>query len=697
MKALSPSRSVRRAWFTHARAPSGFGDVAMLATSDGRMFPAWRSHLYASLGHTNRASEFWDVYAQFNPGEVIQGEITHLDSSLAWAKDVIYHASDWVTDDIQRIAPIIDVDFKGVTGVTRWEPTLEIVDSNPARIWWRWSGRIGPLVIVMNVKTPSLSDILEWELEITHSDPTTQDLECEVDSITLSFGEAFVIDKNGRGASQPVLHNGGFKAELLPAPTVIGDGQMLHPTWGAILAVDNSIALGELITSSNPAVTARIRDLVARMEGRIETTPGDSINWLHFGALPPVHPKDTQQSANEFIRGRNEMEKDGLWWNSYRGLAHSSGVTGAQEGFGASKLIEVTTWNDPRHLPHLRSVLESALRPSHFREADGSRVRKANHPDWWTWSDVTHFHPGQSKDRLGKADWKARYETHGWGGMDDQHDDDNLLNGLASVFESPTLMSLVEDAIEVELANVRSRGNAGAGASRAMGRRSGANAGRWMLTGSELLWDVMQEMWGIGWAGAKGRNDPLGSVRPYTTFKDPRKLLDPATGQPWDTWTIWEHGLQLTGMAAHQAIIDVRRDHNLEVTQADEVEFQSFYAMIADTLVLHAFWRDASGKWVFCQDLHYIGSDPVPQSVYQQGTNGWIMGKSDVRWGGWGDWTIPGLLYLDQMDAPGINGRLAPGTREKLSSIVDQLLRSGTPESFSTRQWYTVADWSLPT
>lgn len=154
------------------------------------------------------------------------------------------------------------------------------------------------------------------------------------------------------------------------------------------------------------------------------------------------------------------------------GLAANSGTTGAQNDFGATKMLPALhgypEWIPAAH----RSACFEAKRPGDFRDGGGAPQNPWEHPRHVTWSNYTHWHTGVSKDRLGKEGENPKFGG-GWIGPDRQHWSNNYLCGAYLLTGDRALLACIEKQARAILSGetiVAGWSTSNAGASRGIGR-----------------------------------------------------------------------------------------------------------------------------------------------------------------------------------------------------------------------------------
>ena len=101
------------------------------------------------------------------------------------------------------------------------------------------------------------------------------------------------------------------------------------------------------------------------------------------------------------------------------GLLPQAASTGTHHDFGIHKLVEIYASAMPQGIEEARfHAGEESHRPVHHREADGSPLRAANHPQFVARTGRAHWSSSVSPDRLGKPqpEVSASGRTHFWTG-----------------------------------------------------------------------------------------------------------------------------------------------------------------------------------------------------------------------------------------------------------------------------------------
>lgn len=514
-----------------------------------------------------------------------------------------YHPGAWVPADPTKVVQALIVDAADVA-----PSKTEVLWTDQASRHYRVTFVRDGLWCWLYLQTGARDNSIEWQVVCGFSSPATPDMQRTFQRIAIKFNQLAICDD----VSNRVTHkgSGGMDyVELIPGPTTIGDGQCITPVRGAVLCLPTDVGIGALLGSGSAEVLEQIRNLYGRIAG---PTFGWAADWsghaLCFGEVPVVNSLAMDSMRAEAVR---IMTQRGLWDARPRAQAPNANQTGGQAEFGAIEGTEL--WRGHGiSLPWLLwNASHEALRPTHFREADGTRVMASAHPDWKTWSQRTHYSASQSLDRLGKPVPEPWFETHGWKGEDEEHATCNLLAAVYALTGDYVLRDLLLDDIECERASVRYDQHA-FGASRAAGRRGHANALRYILTGSPTSLETIQDLIGDiveTWAGRNG-----GSIRPLATIEAGTYLRDPDTGEPWECVSVWEHGIAAMGLHALANVLPTISSALAHVIRS-----------VGELIIQHGFFRE-DGTWKCAEILHYHnGGDAIPPSYYLNGgKDGWV-------------------------------------------------------------------------
>jgi len=128
--------------------------------------------------------------------------------------------------------------------------------------------------------------------------------------------------------------------------------------------------------------------------------------------------------------------------------------SGEQGEFGCWHHVPTVSSGSSRRLwEEHRAASREVCRPTHYFEPGGEWVTSARHPNWTTWDEVTHYHPGVSSDRLFRThQGSSEGPSHGWGGHDRQHQGWQFLSEDVLLTGSVANERLIRMAIQTQLA-----------------------------------------------------------------------------------------------------------------------------------------------------------------------------------------------------------------------------------------------------
>lgn len=386
----------------------------------------------------------------------------------------------------------------------------------------------------------------EVSVAVFCSDPKVAAMQCHVDELAIRCdGMALVLRHPGYlGVAQTTTETGS--RNVLLRDNVLGDGQGLRRVGVLVppLAGGDGIEEHTLRAAATAPVLAATTWRGTSAFGPFGYVPQPPA-WLRGAALRRYFAL----RHGTFVR--NERPGGDPFGVHHHGLARMAGQTGDQGDFGTVKLSEIAWSGVPSMLLEVEmSVLQEACRPVHFYEHDTSPVDPAEHPDWVVWSGRTHWHPGVSKDRLGKPHPEGPAEFHGWTGKDRQHWSSNHLAAYALLTGAHWARLELENEARLYLAGQTTDPKfttSGSGAPRGAGRTLLAAAWNLCATGDERLRQRMVERIDkVHYPQWAGRTFAPDKVRPMAVMNpDDRQLHGK---HPY--WNPWQDALAAVGFAA---------------------------------------------------------------------------------------------------------------------------------------------------
>lgn len=610
-------------------------------TDDGRRMRAVRGR---SAG--NRT--VYRVRAEIDGGENVGIQIVpeaHADAgAFAW--------HPWCSDDVLEMIPYIGA--KKPDGTLAWSEnvpgSLTMIDHSPAHQRWQ-----------MQQALPEFGLVVKWWITVLHDDPVAElrgkvvwsdrrdpSVLRQFDQLLLRCGELVVLDfAKRKGIGDPFQVGRDWAVVLNHEPIQMLDGGGLDLS-GSILAHESVPST----TVPTPEVLARMQadlgNLVAAAHGPIVAGAREwNGRWLAAKNLPRMRHMPSAMAAADFAwnQFRSVMSTRGGWHaDRMWGLSRVPSQAGVQSDFGATKGTAIVWAGDVRHIYALQhAAYVELLRGHNHYETDGSIVLAADHPNWVTWSRVTHYHTGVSTDRLGKgpgvppAPWMHL-------SVDDEHMSANYLATYAMLSDDPLIDDQLRHILESDRASYRVRFPLnGHGATRAQGRTVGA----WAQMACVATADVAQ-----GFADLISRFVTQFASIPtmLPTFArpmkvpewrgpDPRKPVYDLNGNLGRWASMWELGLYLVGM------IQAKRS--------------GFAPPIVDQILLHAsstiadfgFFQE-DGQWYTVGDVLWSDGAVIPGGMVRppadapatvhRFTSAQGIGQPNDR--GILSWTFAGLL-----------------------------------------------------
>ena len=354
--------------------------------------------------------------------------------------------------------------------------------------------------------------------------------------------------------------------------------------------------------------------------------------WLAFGAVPEAPMQFATPDAAHAAFLASTAQAGQMFDERSLGSRKTSGSTGAQNDFGASKGGYAVTLGDPRRIWELEHHDHGYFRGFHHREADGSPLTHALHPNWQTWSQYSD--PRLGGDMLGKPKafrpWSLRYGVSKYSGWDDQHRSQNYELALFALRPSYMLEQAFLDGVESDLAQM-SPGRPGA--PRAQGRLLMVWANWLLLLDGPAREKVRANMDRRlenalrSWSGKGLSDDKVRVIK--GNVNDARVIKDV------DAWMPWQENIACMGYFAGWRVTGDERYRDLAIA-------------LARAVTRGAFFKDANG-WHVCTGVPWNGGEPLGSAFYYAGNLGLLI--SD----GFHSWTAAScaiLLELDPTDGP---------------------------------------------
>lgn len=572
-----------------------------------------------------------------------------------------FYASDWVADNLFDLVPTVCARVSGIT--YRMEmPSVALLEAGPARQVFHLRARVGGTMLVADswLYVYAGQDVVHVELRVTQSDPRRLDLNQPVDLLWVETGEFLRIRHAHRVGVVEPFRLGNRWVTLLGGPLLLGDGQSM-PFWGSMLCLPASPAPGHAPRAEAPSAPAVPTDFAAVLadaapaeeaatdgagSSRLDSLLAENFmaalgcaeagtwsqRWGPFRSVPQT-PVGTDAAATVAARWLAETTQTwnpgGMFDTRAYGLAKHTGQTGSQEGFGAGDGWGVVTVGDPGWLHWGTYHLSEFFRPVHKREADASVLRAAAHPNWRTWSQLTH---STGTDKLGKK-WPMDEVNHyGWGGNDDQHRANLELTALYALTGSYLLENEIDHLVEVDNASATIR-MPYRDAARAFGRLLISWAWFDVLTdradvrrNMEALTDLYEVQW----------THRTKQLCPLDIYNDPRqiKVPDTAQGTPVDCWLPWQESIAAMGAKAAYGA-------------TGEARWRGIAKQLSYLVTLWGTFKDENGVWRCCSAVRWkADGTPIDAAHYRDGNREWVH-----IYDGFWTWQVAAVLIAREIAA----------------------------------------------
>ena len=647
----------------------------------------WIAYKGKSIGEH---SVLFHVLGDFAPLQRVTGTLTPISNTVPTFAPWLM--SDWVADNVPGLVPMpAMLDANGVEH-RLVNPRIELVeDESPARRVFHLWGRMGtsPMTYDAYVYLYTGQDVVHVESSFACSSPSYGSMSFGMSGLWLETGEYLQLDYRTRlGLLAPTRQTQnqnhpsyGKWIQVLSGPRVLGRGEGLH-VQGALLCLSepgNPVGPTSYATNGMSnfwSVQDRIDELTAEYYfpclGVWQHWEG---KWLAFGMVPelpiPAVADSGLQSSNSAWGSFLSMltQPTDLFAQRPRGLFRNAASTGAQEDFGASKGSLAVTVGDPRWIYDASySVAETMMRGFHYRELDGSPMRKSNHPLLQCFNQLPNCRT--TGDTLGYAcPLPYSWQTTGWTVWDDQHRSHNNLNALLALTGSWALRHQLRDLAEVDKSLVPDWMDT----PRAEGRLMMAWANMLLLLDSpseraELRAAMMQRLTTVQnkWLGRHFVNDPTRPIRALDIGSDVSFLEPSGTRVP--AIIVWEHSIAVMGFFAAWRV-------------TGEQGYLDMAKEISRLIVNHCIFQE-NNQWIAATAVRYQmrfhEGEALPASAY-------YTGSPDVHVGiSFWVWILPSVLICREVWT-GIDAPLVA----RCNSILANRVPNG-PNDWLDSEWWAV-------
>lgn len=615
-----------------------------------------------------------------DPNLVFSDSVRALTQEEGEAVNVQWEATDWVRDRIEGLIPKVRAKVQGPIDTEpvwyRIVPQVALVADHPLEQRWRIFGRCAEfpqLMIEAEARIRSHSDEIEIAGSVLNSLAGTKDGDVDLLELELVTSDLLWLDNaKGLGFGVPAQRKDiehdvdppmlEWAVPLTTRPVHLGCWQGID-FRGAILAMPNDVPIGTLVSDRDPITAARVNNLSQRLFGKawfVADYSADDDGWLAHKFVPKIPSSEVDATlatcAREVGRVEAWLQRDqaGVMDSRPIGTTPNNNGSGDQEDFGLGKVVNLQTVLTPALVPMLLACASEGLRPTHFREADGSRVTADKHPQLVLWSQVPHWHRGVSVDQLGKEPgtpgWTSNYQ-----GKDKQHLSSNVLAAGYAATGDFILGQHVRDEIEAALMDVREHVDS----PRGQGRPLHVLANHYLLTADPRVLDEIALRVRQGFTFWEVQNpwcnDPTRTVRPFGRLTDPRTLTrwdeNTSARVPVECWSVWETGLAFEGYLAAWRVLNRFGTTTLHDT-AEAMAYR--LAHEAGALIVRQGFFRVGTSWTLAANVR-IEPDAgtlTPASLYQIGGTDGVMTEP-----GFWEWCIGAVSWLvEQLPSSTLHG-----------------------------------------
>lgn len=567
-----------------------------------------------------------------------------------------YPLSDWVAASPASVVPVVSVTDSSGVKVDLWIGDSISVRNNkhsatfevPSRVQKGWLAK-------QYLTTCADLDHVEWKFRLNWADQTNPNYTTEVQRITLSCKNQFII----AFANQAGIPNPTYNAMTdtwsvdIPFTPQVRDGQGLE-------------LRGWILT--NPEQYLNASNFNANIQARMENLNAIKNGVWKYGGVGAVYAVfDQLNMYNDWfnrhlpssvdwngILESNTLTQGNLLGYRSRGCTNTPGQSGSQEDFGADKGFEATVAGDPGWIAIAMGCQTDGFRYYNIHRADGSRVTPSTNPSRLTWSMET-FDPVTS-DTLGKTRWGWRNPGNGWMGYDNQHRSQNNTLTYYALTGDDLTGDILRNAIEADLQQTRNLDLA----SREVGRTFLTWARIHKLTLDPRLRTFIERKiveFSQSWRGRLIPQDR--EVFVNEVIKDIRSgILNPATGNYEEAWIPYQHAQMISG------IYSLLQDFNTYITQQAREILVEILTKLCTTFVKYGFLHQGNSYYpiIFSRYRTGLGSGeiigaaiapeegmPLDPSAYS--LDSWQI-KLDITNNGWWDWVCPALSVAKTLNIP---------------------------------------------
>ena len=646
---------------------NSLGEESTFLTSDNRRFRAGK---VKSVG----VKTLFKIFATMNGYESIEGQFVNQKHK---SSNEGYHWHQWTSDNIFGL--IIYVGVGNDLNSMSWSGhphEINLLESSKFHQKWFVKSVIAGGLIFEYVLTINHNDpVVDIKGKIVWSDRNDTSPNKNFPAIAVRCGEYISIDfANRYGCSQMIQIDGQWISILAKdiwfkdGSAIPFTGKMLTFVGPSVGLVLNKDSIGDLSNQD----TLDFESLMAALYGGCVGASHDwDGHWCSSKNIPRRSNmqnlySESENSWNQFVDIMNVSA--GYYVDRPVGIKKNPSITGDQEDFAATKGTFVVTAHDPRHIIRYQySVYADLFRGFMHYERSGIPINLNDHPNWVTWSGITHSHHSVSPDRLGKNDSGLSIPVNGYFGYDDEHRSQNNLAAYILLTDDWLAEDIVNHLITTDMASYRMKyPNYGHGAARAQGRTIGAWANFAVMFEGVTLTKIIQLI-GARWSSMIS-NPLFTSFNPVKVLAyhnpDGRKPIMNSAGDLLPTWCIWEHSLAAIGF------------YNAYKSTSDMDGYQLLKTLF-EQIVTYGCFKDDEGWWIV-NDMWWNNGSVIPGMLNR--SNQFILyGRGGVSL-----WTVAAILAASEF-LP--NGQL----RDKAKECAQQFTNGvEATTNFDAEWWATV-------
>jgi len=557
---------------------TGFAGECTFVTPQGR----WR----AVRGRAMGAWVAFHVRADLQGNDKVEGQLVaepHPD-----AKPFAMHP--WVGDDVLKLVPALGLQAGGHVS---WSQMVDwrLVENNSAVQRWWIKAVVDGFILEWWADVWSDDPVMDVYGKVVWSDRRDSRWNTTVEGALLRSGEMLSLDFATRhGMISGAKDYRGDYITILGINLSFVDGSGL-PISGAMLCFKDA---PDLLTDAQVAEGIRNIEAAAMSRGPVlGIAEHDNGHWLAHRNVANVFPSalDAAERAawNAF---HNSLQVTAGWYAQRPiGCSQTPAQTGSQEDFGSTKGTLAIAQMSPRQIYRMRYAVQAELFRGVHHYEDNLPLNPARHPNWVTWSGVTHYALSVSPDRLGKE--APRSPATGWTGYDDQHRSQNNLAAYLMLQDDPLMHNHLEHQLTVDQRCYRRVfPNNGADSARGQGRPIHAWANFLAVTENQA-WAVLMQAQATQSEHEMMRLGNGSKMRVLSWISPDGRVPVMVDGVLAPSVSLWEHSLALVGFsAAQKRMLNPAIERIMDYISTLLLDYALLKDFSGETLVTSIAWDD---------------------------------------------------------------------------------------------------------